>query len=99
MNGRKKGSTINQYKTSKWKRLRKAILARDGYMCQESKRYGRTVPADTVHHIVPAREDLSRFYDPSNLISLSNKEHNAMHDRLTDELTQKGWELRRRHNK
>ena len=42
--------------TRRWKRKREAILRRDGYLCQECKRYGRKrnghpVPAEVVHHI------------------------------------------------
>lgn len=40
-----------RYKTIRWKKLRVAILKRDKYLCQESKRYGKTVPAVIVHHI------------------------------------------------
>ena len=59
-------------------------------MCQESKRYGRVVPADMVHHIYPVEDYPELFLDPDNLISLSNREHNHMHDRLTGEITAKG---------
>lgn len=80
----------NIYKTKRWLRLREYVLRRDGYMCQESKRYGRVVPANMVHHIYPAKDYPELFFNPDNLISLSNVEHNHMHDRLTDEITAKG---------
>ena len=83
------------YKTKRWRRLRQAILIRDSYLCQESKRYGRSVSADVVHHITPAKDDPTRFFDPDNLVSLSAKEHEQMHDRITDELTSKGKRLQR----
>lgn len=69
---------------------------RDGYLCQESRRYGLNVDADVVHHIFPAKEYPELFYNPNNLISLSNKAHNQMHDRLTNELTDKGKDLQKR---
>lgn len=81
------------YKSKRWQRLRKAVLARDGYQCQESKRYGKAVPATTVHHIFP-REDYPQYqWEPWNLISLSNEVHDQMHNRTTRELTQQGLEL------
>lgn len=49
-----------------------------------------------VHHIFPADQYPELFYNPDNLISLSLYEHNRMHDRLTDEITEKGraWQKR-----
>lgn len=67
-------------------------------MCQESKRYGKTVPATTVHHIYPLEYYPELACVDWNLISLSDKQHNAMHDRVTHELTELGkqWQERRR---
>lgn len=85
-----------RYKTTRWKRLREAVLKRDGYVCQESKRFGKTRGATVVHHIFPAKDYPYLFYNPKNLISLSAEEHNQMHDRITDEITKKGkaWQDR-----
>ena len=81
------------YKSKRWQRLRKAGLARDGYQCQESKRYGKALPATTVHHIFP-REDYPQYqWESWNLISLSADVHDQMHNRTTRELTQQGLEL------
>ena len=62
-------------------------------MCQESKRYGRAVPANTVHHIFPRDEYPEYELEPWNLISLSTKAHDEMHDRNTGRLTEKGRRL------
>jgi len=78
------------YKTTKWERKRKAILRRDGYMCRECRRYGRTTPANTVHHIVPLEDRPDLALDDRNLISLCEECHNGMHDRHTGRLTTKG---------
>lgn len=69
---------------------------RDGYMCQELKRFGKTESATLVHHIFPAKEYPELFYNPNNLISLSAKAHEKMHDRITDEITITGkrWQER-----
>jgi len=84
------------YKKPKWRYKREAILKRDGYTCRESKRYGKTVEATTVHHIYPLELCPELAYVDWNLISLSDKKHNAMHDRVTHELTElgKAWQVR-----
>jgi 5-methylcytosine-specific restriction endonuclease McrA len=80
------------YKSKRWKRLRNAVLARDGYRCQQSARFGKNVPANTVHHIFP-REDYPEYqWQPWNLVSLSSSAHDRMHDRGTRELTALGRE-------
>lgn len=87
------------YKTKRWKRKRLTVLRRDEYLCQESKRYGKTVPATTVHHIYPLEEYPELALVDWNLISLSDTQHNAMHVRGTRELTELGkrWQERARH--
>lgn len=84
------------YKSAKWKRKRTKILRRDEYMCQESKRYGKTEPATTVHHIYPVEFYPELALTDWNLVSLSDKQHNAMHDRTTHEITELGrqWQER-----
>ena len=77
------------YSTHKWKHLAAGILRRDGYRCQVSKRYGKQVPAEVVHHIYPVDEYPEYAYCPWNLIALSRAEHNALHDRTTGALTEK----------
>lgn len=80
------------YKKPRWLRKRDNILRRDGYMCQECKRYGRTKTATTVHHINPveARPDL--VYFDKNLISLCSVCHDKMHDRIKNMLTALGMQ-------
>ena len=81
------------YKSKRWLRLRQRILKRDGYMCQESKRYGRMVEANTVHHVFPVSRFPEYQWCEWNLISLSHAAHNRMHIRDTDELTDEGMRL------
>lgn len=78
------------YELKKWKKKRERILRRDEYMCQESKRYGKTVEATTVHHIYPVEEYPELAFEDWNLISFSDKKHNAMHDRKTRKITTLG---------
>lgn len=84
------------YKSPRWLRLRAAVLRRDGYMCQESRRYGIRAEATTVHHVFPREEFPKYRWEPWNLVSLSGAVHDQMHDRVTGALTDKGVALLRR---
>lgn len=77
----------------KWEKLRAAVLRRDKYRSQIAARYGRLIPADTVHHILPAEHFPEYMFMKWNLISISAREHNRLHDRATHELTEEGLEL------
>ena len=81
------------YKSAKWTRKRTAALARDGWMCTECKRYGKRTQATTVHHIFPRTEFPEHQWDGWNLASLCDACHDAMHDRTTNALTDKGVRL------
>lgn len=67
------------YLSKAWKRKRKAILKRDGYVCRDCKRYGRRRDATTVHHIKHLDEHPELALTPSNLISLCSDCHNKAH--------------------
>ena len=84
------------YKSARWKKIRERILRRDKYLCQISKRYGKLVQADTVHHIFPRDKFPEYSFSDWNLVSLSNAAHNKLHHRDTRELTEEGKELLRR---
>lgn len=84
------------YTSERWKKKRAKILRRDGYICQHFKRYGKTVEATMVHHIFPCEYFPEYQWDDWNLISLSLKAHNMMHDRETHELTKIGRDLLKR---
>lgn len=81
------------YDNPKWIRLRQSILIRDKYMCQYCKRYGKTIQADHVHHVLPREFYPDYTYCPWNLISLCKECHNVMHYRTDRSLTDKGKEL------
>lgn len=84
------------YRTKRWQHLRETILRRDGYRCREAARYGRSVEATTVHHVWPVEDFPEWAWASWNLIALSTKAHNEMHDRVTDQLTAKGEAWQRR---
>lgn len=84
------------YKLPRWRRLRAAVLRRDGYVCQESRRFGKRAEATTVHHAFPREEFPEYQWEPWNLVSLAGDVHDSLHDRNTNALTEKGVELLRR---
>lgn len=84
------------YRTGRWRRLRAAMLRRDGYRCMESARFGKRAEATTVHHIFPRDEFPEYQWAPWNLVSLAGDVHDQMHDRVTGALTDKGADLLRR---
>lgn len=81
------------YDTKKWKRLREAVLRRDAYMDQMELRGGRRISADTVHHIFPADMYPEYRFCPWNLISLSKRNHELMHNRTLGTLSNIGRRL------
>lgn len=81
---------MNFYKSKRWIKKRENILRRDNYECRECKRYGKTTPATTVHHIYPLETHHHLRLISINLISLCNKCHNSMHDRNTNAITDIG---------
>lgn len=67
------------YNAPRWRRLRAAVLRRDGYLCRHCLRYGRRRQATTVHHIKHADEHPELAYNAANLVSLCEACHNKMH--------------------
>ena len=67
------------YVSPQWRKKRELILRRDGYRCQECRRYGRITQANTVHHIkhLEDRPDLALV--SSNLVSLCRACHAKAH--------------------
>ena len=81
---------MNLYKSKQWKRKRQTVLRRDEYRCRECRRYGKTTDGTTVHHVNQLKDRPELCLTTANLISLCNKCHEMMHDRLTDTLTDLG---------
>ncbi|TYS68666.1 HNH endonuclease [Sutcliffiella horikoshii] len=86
------------YRSSLWTKKRDRILRRDNYECRQCKRFGRCTAATTVHHIYPLETHPQYKLLSENLLSLCNKCHNQMHDRITNELTEKGIQWKERTN-
>lgn len=57
-----------RYSTARWQRLRRAVLAHYGHVCQvEGPRCTRY--ATTVHHLVPSSQAPHLFWEPGNLVA------------------------------
>lgn len=67
------------YKSSRWLKVRKLVMQRDYGLCQRCRRRGIITRGDTVHHIIEARADLSRFYALDNLECICRACHNKEH--------------------
>ena len=81
------------YTSTRWLKLRQAVLRRDHYQCQQSKRM-KMIPDEAVlvHHVLPREVFPEYQWQPWNLLSLSVNAHNKMHDRETNKLTELGME-------
>jgi len=90
---------MNFYKTKAWRSKRAKVLRRDQYECRECKRYGKSRPATTVHHINPLESQPQWRLESWNLLSLCNTCHEKMHDRTSDVLTALGEYWRERVSK
>ena len=84
------------YNSRRWAAKRSSILKRDRYRCRECRRFGEAVDASVVHHVWPVENWPEYAWYSWNLISLCASCHNAMHDRETRALTDKGMAWRRR---
>lgn len=87
------------YKDSRWIRKREYILSRDDYECRESKRYGKSKLANTVHHIYPVETYPGLMFEDWNLLSITAQVHNTFHDRQTGAIINGGLYWQRRFRK
>ena len=64
------------YRQARWRRFRQSVLM-DRPFCQDCEALGQTRVAQELHHIVKRSDDLSRFYDESNVMPLCSEHHAA----------------------
>jgi 5-methylcytosine-specific restriction endonuclease McrA len=57
-----------RYSTAAWQKLRKAVLARDGHVCQIRGLRCRG-QATSVHHLIPSSQAPELFWEPTNLVA------------------------------
>ena len=86
------------YKKTKWIRKRDRVLRKYSYECQESKRFGKNIKAEMVHHIYPRELYPELSYVDWNLLPLTNAKHNTFHDRENNEIIGQGlyWQRKRK---
>ena len=72
-------TTIEFYRSAKWKHKRAKILKRDAYQCVECRKYGRHREAKIVHHIKELELYPELALTDDNLESLCLACHNKMH--------------------
>lgn len=72
------------YQSRDWHKARALCMSRmHGLDWYEYLTAGRLVPGETVHHIVPLRDDWSLRLAPLNLICLTNQNHQLVHIELS----------------
>lgn len=74
------------YKTKRWQQLRRSVLERDGYVCQQTGvllvgKYPSPNSA-VADHITPHRGDPILFWDANNLQAVSKAYHDSEKQRL-----------------
>lgn len=71
--------TQSIYNSKAWRVLTKVIEQRDNNLCLVCLSNKRISYKDTVHHIVPLRDDVSLAYNKDNLICLCESCHQKVH--------------------
>jgi 5-methylcytosine-specific restriction enzyme A len=67
------------YYSKAWRKKRLYVLQRDGYLCQECKKYGRNTEAKIVHHIEEIEDKPELKLKSNNLVSICAACHNRVH--------------------
>ncbi len=76
---KKREGTDAWYHTSEWRKTRDTVISKyNGVDLYALYMHGVFRTADTVHHIVPLKEDWSKRTDMGNLIPVSRYSHNEI---------------------
>lgn len=85
------------YKSKEWTALSKQTRLRYSNIdIYQLYKYGKLVPSDMVHHIIPVKQDWSKRLDPDYLIPLSASSHAEIereYDKGYEYMTAKAGEL------
>jgi 5-methylcytosine-specific restriction enzyme A len=65
------------YKTSRWQRLRWAVLVRDQFTCRRCRRIESNTSLLVADHVAPHRGDEALFWDEGNLQCLCKPCHDS----------------------
>lgn len=74
---KRRAESDSLYGTQRWRKLSVAFKRRHP-CCSECENNGLVRPTEIVDHIVPAKEDLSLFWEWSNLRALCHDCHNKI---------------------
>ena len=66
------------YNSVDWIRTKQRILEKDNMDVYVFMTEGRIIPADTVHHIIPLRDDWTKRLKAGNLMSLNAATHSTI---------------------
>jgi 5-methylcytosine-specific restriction endonuclease McrA len=67
------------YSSARWQRLRDSCIARDSICLWSYYKDKKIVQGKMVHHIIEVEDNISRAYDISNLIFVSDAAHREIH--------------------
>lgn len=70
------------YKSKEWNTVRQLAIVRDHALCKDCLDNNVITPYNTVHHVVPIKEDWSRRLDINNLICLCESCHQKRHSSM-----------------
>lgn len=70
------------YKSKEWNSVRQLVIVRDHALCKDCLDKNTITPYNTVHHVVPIKEDWSRRLDIANLICLCESCHQIRHNSM-----------------
>lgn len=74
------------YHSAAWKRLCDKVKERYSYMdIYAWYKYQRIETGEIVHHIIPVKDDYSKRFDINNLIYLTRKNHETIHQLYSSE--------------
>lgn len=84
------------YHTVRWRKLRKVVLSRDGFLCRcdECQAHGFTRPAEVIHHKQPWQhvaesEQEELIWSVGNLIAVSRHCHARLHAQTNKDESEK----------
>ncbi len=67
------------YKSTEWKKIRQLAIVRDHALCKDCLNSNIITQYNTVHHIVPIKQDWSKRLDINNLVCLCESCHQRRH--------------------
>lgn len=68
------------YSGGKWDKVKEVVKTRQNGICLYSFYiYGEVKPIEMNHHIVETKEDITKAYDPTNVIGITESVHKLVH--------------------